>query len=518
MTILFLSILLAAALMAGLPNPSSPQVSDTGIVADQGKVGEKQPEKGKNEIPETEPVVTEHKIIVRGKEISYTATTGQLPIMNDAGEKEAHIFFVAYTVHNSGPGSRRPLLFLFNGGPGASSVWLQLGAAGPRRVQMLADGSMPPPPYRLVDNEFTWLDQADLVFIDPVGTGYSRAIKPDLTKKFTSVQGDIESVGRFIRLYLTRYERWSSPLFLVGESYGTFRAAGLSEYLVDHGIALNGIIMVSSILDLQYTSFGYGNVLPYVLSLPSYAATAWYHKKLVPHTDLDKTLEAVEAWAAGDYLKALAKGDRLSPGERQAVVEKLAEFTGLGKTFIDNRDLRIDPGSFARELLLKQRQLVGILDSRFTAPNLDPGAPAGFDPTIAAVRPPFTSMFNDYVRAELGFKSDLEYFTLGGGTGPWDWEAKNSYADNSDNLRNALDKNPYMKLFFASGYFDLATPYFATEYTLAHLGLTPALRKNITTQRYRAGHMMYLDSDAISQLRRDVAKFITGAINKASDK
>lgn len=512
---MFLSILLATALMAGAPHPLSSQVSEAVIVADQDKVGEKQPEKDKNEIPETKPVVTRHKVVVGGKEISYTATAGQLPIMNDAGENEAHIFFIAYTVKNSTPDSRRPLLFVFNGGPGASSVWLHLGAAGPRRVQMLADGGMPPPPYRLVDNEFTWLDETDLVFIDPVGTGYSRAIKPELTKKFASVQGDIDSVGRFIRLYLTRYERWSSPLFLVGESYGTFRAAGLSEYLVDHGIALNGIILVSSIMNLQTTSFDQGNDLPYVLFLPSYAATAWYHKKLVPQTDLDKTLEAVEAWAATDYLTALAKGDRLLPEQRQAVIEKLAGFTGLDKTFIDNHELRIDTGSFVRELLRKERKFIGFMDSRFTAADLDPRTPAVFDPTVATVRPPFTAMFNDYVRGELGFQSDLEYFTLGGGIGHWDWEAKNSYADTSDNLRNTFAKNPYMKLFFASGYFDLATPYFAMEYTLAHLGLTPAFRENVTTHLYRTGHMMYLDGDSISQLKRDVAKFISSALKKA---
>lgn len=425
--------------------------------------------------------------------------------------KLRHRFFISYTLNDSSPSSRRPLLFVFNGGPGASSVWLHIGAIGPKRVQMLADGGMPSPPYRLVVNEFTWLDEADLVFIDPVGTGYSRAVKPDLTKKFTSVQGDIDSVGRFIRLYLTRYTRWSSPLFLVGESYGTFRAAGLSEYLVDHGIALNGIIQISSDMNLQTTSFDYGNDLPYVLSLPSYAATAWYHKKLMPQNDLDKTLEAAEVWAATDYLTALGKGDRLSPREREAVVEKLAGFTGLDKAFIDNRNLRIDKGSFGRELLRKQRQVVGFMDSRFTALNLDPAASSDSDPTIAIVRPPFTATFNDYVRSELQYQSDVEYFALGGGIGQWDWETKNSYAYTSDNLRNTFAKNPHMKMFIASGYFDIATPYFATEYTLAHMGLTPSIRENITTRRYLAGHMMYLDSAAISQLKRDVAEFIRSA-------
>jgi carboxypeptidase C (cathepsin A) len=377
---------------------------------------------------------------------------------------------------------------------------------------MLADGSMPPSPYVLADNEFTWLDKADLVFIDPVGTGYSRAVKPDLTKKFTSVQGDIDSVGKFIRLYLTRYERWSSPLFLVGESYGTFRVAGLSEYLIEHGIALNGIIMISSIMNLQTTSFDNGNDLPYMLFLPSYAATAWYHRMLASQNDLDETLKAVEVWATTDYLTALGKGDGLSSEEREAAIDKIAGFTGLDKTFIDNRNLRIDRKTFASELLGKQRKMIGFMDSRLTAPSLDPAAPSGFDPTVTAIRPPFTATFNDYIRGELGFQSDLEYFTLGGGIEHWDWEAKNRYADTSDNLRNTFAKNPYMKVFIVSGYFDLATPYFATEYTLAHLGLTPPLRDNITTRRYRSGHMIYLDAASISQLKSDVEKFIGDAL------
>jgi carboxypeptidase C (cathepsin A) len=510
---LFLSILFAASLLTGAHHPLPPSASEAVIVADQDKAGEKQQETGKRETPLAKPVVTKHRVIVEGKEISYTATAGQLPIINDAGETEAQVFFVAYTVNNNSvPRSKRPLLFIFNGGPGASAVWLHLGTVGPRRVQMLVDGSMPPSPYVLVDNEFTWLDKADLVFIDPVGTGYSRAVKPDLTKKFASVQGDIDSMERFIRLYLTRYERWSSPLFLVGESYGTFRAAGLSEYLIEHGIALNGIIMISSIMNLQTTSFDRGNDLPYVLFLSSYAATAWYHKMLASQNDLDETLKAAEVWAATDYLTALGKGDQLSSEERQVVVEKLAGFTGLDKTFIDNRNLRIDRKTFASELLRKQKKMIGLMDSRFTAPSLDPAASSGFDPTVATIRPPFTATFNDYVRGELGFQSDLEYFTLGGGIEHWDWEAKNRYADTSDNLQNTFAKNPYMKVFVASGYFDLATPYFATEYTLGHLGLTPTLRDNITTRRYLSGHMMYLDSASISQLKSDVEKFISGAL------
>jgi carboxypeptidase C (cathepsin A) len=507
------TVLLATVLLAGTPSLSQLPAPQS-AAADSARSGEPQPEKGKNATASSETVVTRHKVAVNGRELGYTATAGQLPITNDAGENEAAIFYIAYTADNPPRGSRRPLLFIFNGGPGSSSVWLHLGAVGPRRVQMLPDGKMPPPPYRLVDNEFTWLDQADLVFIDPVGTGYSRAAKPELTKKFTTVKGDIDSLGRFIRLYLTRSGRWDSPLFLVGESYGTFRAAGLSEYLVEHGVALNGIIMISAILNMQTISFAPCNDLPYVLFLPSYAATAWYHGKLAPQfqADLDRTLTEAENWAATDYLTALGRGDRLSPGERQAVVEKLAAFTGLDRVFIDNRNLRIDNGSFVRELLRERREVTGFMDSRFTAANLDPAAHAGFDPTIATIRPPYTAMFNDYVRAELGFHSELEYYILGGGTGSWDWEARNSYADTSEDLRNTFAKNPYMRLFVASGWFDLATPHFATEYTLSHLGLTPALKGNVTTRHYRAGHMMYLDSEVLPRLRRDVAEFIGGAV------
>jgi len=276
--------------------------------------------------------------------------------------------------------------------------------------------------------------------------------------------------------------------------------------------------MLSSVMNMQIISFDNGNDLPYPLSLPSYTATAWYHKKLASQTNLDETLKAAEAWAATYYWTALEKGDRLAPGERETIVEKLAGFTGLDKAFVDNLNLRIDRRSFATGLLRKERQSVGYMDSRFTVANLEPAAPQGFDPTVAVIRPPFTETFNEYVRNELGFRSDLEYFTLGGGIGPWDWDSKNSYADTSASLRNAFARNPYMKLFIASGCFDLSTPYFATEYTLAHLGLTQSLRGNITTQRYRAGHMMYLDEASIVQLKNDVAEFISSALTGSGNK
>ncbi|MCA1619330.1 MAG: peptidase S10 [Acidobacteria bacterium] len=458
------------------------------------------------------PSVTKHEIRVGGRALRYTVTTGVMPLKSAAGETEARIFYMAYTLDGAGPAAQRPLMFSFNGGPGSSSVWLHLGALGPRRVHMLDDGAMPPPPFRLVDNEHTWLDFTDLVFIDPVGTGYSRAARPDLASRYFGLQGDIQSVGEFIRLYLVRNQRWTSPLYLVGESYGTTRAAGLAGYLVDRGIAFNGVLLVSTIMSFQTARFAKGNDLPYALFLPTYSAIAWYHKRLPPDTQgrgLRQLLDEVERWAATDYMVALAKGDRLTPAERQEVVERLNRYTGLDKRFIENSDLRIEIQRFDKELLRDQKRTVGRLDGRFKGiDDLAVTERPDFDPSMAAIRPPYTATFNQYVRSELGFRSDLEYYILGGGVGRWDFGSDNSYADTSTALLSAFNKNPYMRLFVASGYYDLATPYFAAEYTLRHMGLDPALRANVTTTFYEAGHMMYIDQTSLAQLKRDAAAFV----------
>jgi carboxypeptidase C (cathepsin A) len=465
--------------------------------------------------PDT-PVVTHHELRAAGKTLRYTATTGYLPIRNAQGEVEARIFFIAYTLDGATDPSRRPLTISFNGGPGSSSVWLHLGALGPKRVAMNDDGTMPAPPYRLVDNEATWLDQTDLVFVDPVGTGYSRATKPELGSKFWGVQGDIQSVGEFIRLYVTRYARWTSPLFMVGESYGTTRAAGLAGHLIERGIAFNGILLVSSILNFQTARFTTGNDLPYVLFLPTYAATAFYHKRLAPELqrDLSTTLKEVEAWAAGDYTVALARGGSLTGAARAAIADKLTRYTGLSREYVERADLRIEIQRFCKELLRDQDRTVGRLDSRFVGFDRSGVAEQpDFDPSLAAIRPPYTAAFNDMVRRSLGFNSDVPYHILGGGIGPWDWgSAGGGFADTGDALRDAFTKNPHMRLFVGSGYFDLATPYFATEYTLDHLGLPPSLTSRITRRYYHAGHMMYIDVGELAALRRDVAAFIAEAL------
>jgi carboxypeptidase C (cathepsin A) len=498
--------------------PQAPPSGQPSQPAQTEKAAETKPEPRK---PEEQPVVTRHEIRVGGRVLKYTVTTGMMPIRNDRGEDEADIFYMAYTLDRpaGAPPAARPLMFSFNGGPGSSSVWLHLGALGPRRVRMLPDGGLPPPPYELIDNEHTWLDLTDLVFVDPVGTGYSRPEKPEIGRKFWSVRGDIESVGEFIRLYLTRNERWASPLFVVGESYGTTRAAGLAGHLIDRGVAFNGVLLVSSILQFQTARFARGNDLPPVVFLPTYTATAWYHKKLAPdlQKDLRKTLDEVERWASSEYTLALAKGSALQGAERQKTIDQLARYTGLSKNYLDHTDLRIEIQRFCKELLREEGRTVGRLDSRFKGlDSLGVSERPDFDPSMAAIRPPYTAMFNHYVRNELGYKSDVPYHILGGGINvPWDWGTEGQgYADLSESLRSAFAKNRFMKVFVASGYYDLATPYYATEYTLSHMGLDPSLRDNIRVAEYEAGHMMYIHEPSLAKLKADVASFIGFALDK----
>ena len=477
-----------------------------------------QAEKAKEEAEE-KPVVTHHEIHFQGKLLKYTATAGTLPIKSAQGETRAHMFFVAYTLDQPSSQRRRPLTFAFNGGPGSASVWLHLGAIGPRRVRLEPNGSMPRPPFELEDNNYTWLDQTDLVFVDPVDTGYSRPTKSEYAQSFLSVRGDIESVGEFIRLYLTRYERWTSPLFLAGESYGTTRAAGLSNYLLEHGMALNGIVLISTVLNFETLEFTPGNDLPYALYLPSYTATAWFHKKLpsdLEGRELEQILPEVEQWARSDYLAALEKGDRLAPAERQSVVEHLERYTGLLRAYIEHSNLRINAFNFEAELLRGQNRMLGRLDSRFEGTDASGvSAMPDYDPLITEERPPFTSVFNDYVRSELSYKSDLPYYILGaeGVFDKWNWgPGGQGFPNVEPDLRSAFVKNPYMKLYVASGYYDLGTPFIATEYTLDHMGLDAKLRANITTAQFRTGHMIYIDAAALAKLRQDIARFIANAL------
>lgn len=470
----------------------------------------------KRKLPLVPPVETQHEIVINGKALAYTAAAGMLPLHDRAKDEAiAGVFFTAYTRNDVSNSAERPLVFVFNGGPGSASVWLHLGAIGPKRVKMQEQGWMPAPPFRLEDNAHTWLDQADLVFIDPVGTGYSRAVEIGKDKEFWSLEKDLESVGEFIRLYLTRYRRWHSPLFLAGESYGTTRAAGLAGYLFDKGIAFNGIVLISTVLNFQTLEFEQGNDLPFALFLPTYTATAWYHKRLpadLQEQALADVLQEVEAWAETEYTVALAKGDRLSADERQALAEKLARYTGLDPRFIDHTRLRVRDRHFFKELLRDQWRTVGRLDSRFTGIDRSNVAETiEHDPAMSAIMPPYTAMFNQYVREELGYESDDTYEILSFDVNrTWEWD-RGKFPDTSEPLRSAMAKNPFMKVFVGAGYYDLATPHFGAQYTLSHMEIDPALKDNVQIAYYEAGHMFYVDVASLAKFTQDVQAFLASA-------
>ncbi len=475
--------------------------------AESGAAASKAEEHGR---PEEKPSATHHKITVNGRVLQYTATAARMAIKTDEGKTEAEMFYVAYTLENAG--GKRPLTFAFNGGPGSASVWLHLGCFGPKRVKLLPNGFMPAPPFSWEDNENTILDKSDVVFVDAIGTGYSRAETAELGKKFWSLNGDIAAFGEFIRLYLNANLRWTSPIYLAGESYGTTRAAGLSGYLVDHGIALNGIVLISTILQFETVSFAQGNDLPYVLYLPTYAMTAAYHHKLAP--ELEKDPEAlrvqVEKWASTEYALALEQGDALPASQRDAVGEHLARYTGLSKRYIERSNLRIDLSHFDTELLRDQDKVVGRLDGRFIgADTSQTEQKADYDPSEAAIRPPYTTVFGAYVREELKYQSDLTYFILGGGIGRWDYgtTGESGFPNTSESLRHAFAKNPYMRVFIAEGMYDAATPYYAVDYTFNHMGLTKEAHANITRDRFHAGHMVYIDGPSRGKLKSDVDAF-----------
>ena len=464
---------------------------------------------------EENPVETKHKITLGGQELAYTASAGTM-VLHDAEEKPtASIFYIAYARDSVDDLSARPVTFSFNGGPGSASVWMHLGLLGPRRVVLKEDGSALPPPYKLADNDFSILDETDLVFIDPVSTGYSRATKPEEARKFYGLREDAASVAEFIRLYVTRNKRWASPKFIIGESYGTTRAAALSGELSQRQrMNVNGIMLVSTVLNFQTLDFSEGNDLPYVLYLPSYTAIAWFHKKLpadLQRLSLKDVLAKAEAFAGGDYNAALLRGGSLTSAERQKVVEQTARLTGLSADFVDKANLRIRNSRFSAELLAGENRVVGRYDARYKGLVRDRLAgSAEQDPSAEAVFSAFASTFNHYVRTELKYETDLAYEILAG-VGPWNWGEKNGYANVAETLASAITRNPFLKVHVSSGCYDLATPYFATRYTFNHLGIDPALTKNITLDDYTAGHMMYLNRPDLKKQKADLARFIRSA-------
>ena len=473
-----------------------------------------------------ESAVTYHSIEINGELVVYQATAGTITLARRTSEHEptAQMFYVAYRkliapVEDGGDpvfpdAVNRPITFSFNGGPGSSSVWLHLGIFGPKRINPVDDfGNPGPPPHVLVENEYSLLDQSDFVFIDPVSTGYSRAATDSSPKDFHGVRQDIQSVAEFIRMYLSKEQRWESPKYIAGESYGTTRAAGLVDELQStHGISLNGVILVSAILNFQTARFDVGNDVPYPLYLPSFAVTARYHGKLASKyqkMDIEKFLAEVEDFAMSDYMLALAQGDQLSEKDRNKIADKLASYTGLSKDYVLRTNLRINMPRFPKELLRDEGKTVGRFDSRFTGLDRDgAGESYDYDPSYASIRSIYTEGMNAYLRADLGYKSDMRYEIL---TNVWPWSFKgvgdNRYLNVAERLRKTMHMIPQMEVFVANGYYDLATPYFATQYTINHMFLAPSLRDNIQMHYYDAGHMMYAQRDMLAKLKADLDKF-----------
>lgn len=479
---------------------------------------DKKDKQEKKEPPKDVQIVTKHTLKINGKELAYTAYAGTMVLKKEEEEKEpqakASMFYIAYIKDEEPEAAKRPLTFSFNGGPGSSSVWMHMGLLGPKRV--IAEKDEPkvlPPPYEVVDNEFSLLDVTDLIFIDPVSTGYSRAVPGEKNVQFHDFQKDIESVGELIRLLTTRFKRWGSPKYLIGESYGTTRAAGLSGFLLDkYGFYLNGIMLISSILNFVTARFDVGNDLPYALFLPTYATTAWYHKQN-SYENLQTLITEVKEFAGKEYLLALMKGDELKGEERKAIVTKISKFTGLSEEYIEHTNLRINIHKFCKELLRKQDQTVGRLDSRYKGYDRDEtGEVPEFDPSYPATLGSYSAAFNAYVREELNYENDVPYEILTSLYKTWKYEQhQNQYVNVAETLRSAMSKNTFMKVVVANGYFDLATPFFATEYTFNHLDLKPELKKNLTLKYFEAGHMMYVHQPSLTQLKKDLVEFINSS-------
>jgi carboxypeptidase C (cathepsin A) len=468
--------------------------------------------------PKERDVTTHHTVIIDGKTIPYTATAGTIFLRDEKQKPIASVFFVAYTRDDIKDVSKRPITFAYNGGPGSSSVWLQLGGVGPRRIATTDAVFTPPPPYHLENNPYSILDKTDLVFIDPVGTGFSHPIGKFKPKEFWSVDGDAKSLAQFIERYLTKFNRWNSPKFLLGESYGTTRSAVLAYDLQDDGVQLNGVILISSILNFETAAFTPGNDLPYILFLPTYAAVAWYHHKVSGFKDLQSLLSRVESFAVGPYASALMKGDALSQQTERSLAKQLADYTGVSESFWEKAKLRITGPEFEKILLAREGKMTGRLDARFTGYATEEVLPfRDYAVMDAAIRGAFTAVMNHYLQNELKYKSTRQYAIFGDVYKVWSWKHKppgftwedwEDFLNVSPDLMMAMTMNPHLQVMVNNGYFDLGTPFYATLYTFNHLGLPKPLEKNLHIYNYNSGHMIYLHTPSLKELYNNIDHFI----------
>ncbi len=462
-----------------------------------------------------EHVTTQHTATIGGQRIDYDATVGDVILTDGDGNPTAAVYYTAYTRKGVRDAAQRPITFAYNGGPGSSSIWVQMGAFGPKRVDIPDTEHAPPPPYHLVDNQYSPLDVTDLVFIDPVGTGFSHPLGKATGKDFWGVDQDVQSLAQFISKYLSQSGRWNSPRYLLGESYGTTRSAALVNYLQGRdNMDFNGVILLSEVLDFGTINFKPGNELPYILYLPSYAAVAWYHDALPDKpAQLRPFLDQVEHFATTDYAQALLAGSTLDAQTRARILDQLHRFTGLDKAYLEKADLRVNASEFEKELMREKGVVIGRLDARFTGPTMDRLAErAPYDPQSADISSAYTSLWNDYLHNELDFGQEMTYH-VSGRVQPWDWSHGQSrgwpgFTNVAVDLSEALQYNTNLHVLLNSGLFDLATPYYASEYTMDHLGLPADLQSHVQIREYQAGHMMYVNPASLEKLKQNIAAFI----------
>ncbi len=471
----------------------------------------------KTEIPEAETFISNHSVTVDGKAISLTAETGTVQLRDENDKPIALFGFIHYKKENST--ENRPIVFAFNGGPLSASFWLHFGILGPKRIAINDPAYTKPAPYNVLNNEYTLLDKADLVMIDPVGVGFSRPIGEAEWEDFWGVDQDIRSIGLFIEQFIIRANKMNVPKYLLGESYGTFRNAGLVKHLQDKGIAMNGVIMVSAVFELQHLLFGPGDDTAYLIHFPTYAATAWYYNMVANKGEnLESFLDEVRSFTQNEYAPALLKGDQMSATEKESIAQKLSDYSGLSQDYWLRADLRVTNGEFFQELLRDDGLTVGRLDSRFSGVNEDLLSQNSFtDPQSDAISPPYIAAFKDYLYNDLKVRKDLSYVTSAGSRPnfKWDWRHRGNMAWNAQvavstlpDMSSAMKRNPNLKILILNGYYDIATVFYGVEHSINHMGLNPELKKNIIMKYYEAGHMMYTHKPSMVQFKKDVEEFI----------